>query len=54
MNKDNESSNLSELVKFFVMGALATIPFLLAAVRHEKKKERTQDWYVPILDDEKE
>lgn len=54
MNRDENSVSLSELFKFFVLGALATVPFLIAAVRKEKKKERTQDWYIPILEDETE
>jgi hypothetical protein len=51
---DDNSVSLKELAKFFFLGALATVPFLLAAIRHEKKKDRTYDWYIPILEDEQQ
>lgn len=49
---DEEDISGPKLIKYFLLGVLVTIPFLIAAVRHEHKKPTRYDWYIPIIEDD--
>lgn len=49
---DEEDASLLKLAKYFVLGVLVTIPFLVGVIRHERKKPLQYDWYIPTIEDD--